>query len=110
MLFDLEQDRVSVQRLTNEEEARKTTDLIEEVFGTRKQGRLTYGSEIRLKKLQREMNAFYSTLNRFQKSPQNNRLSRTMRGLLSRESEFAGFKRSYIRKHRDEYKELYEML
>ena len=110
MLFDLEQDRVSVQRLTNEEEARKTADLIEEVFGTRKQGRLTYGSEIRLKKLQREMNAFYSTLNRFQKSPQNNRLRRTMRGLLSRESEFAGFKRSYIREHKDEYKEFYEML
>lgn len=38
MLFDLEQDRVSVQRLTNEEEARKTADLVEEVFGTRKQG------------------------------------------------------------------------
>lgn len=33
-----------------------------------------------------------------------------MRGLLSRESEFAGFKRSYIREHKDEYKKLYEML
>lgn len=33
-----------------------------------------------------------------------------MRELLSRESEFAGFKCSYIREHKDEYKELYEML
>ena len=110
MLFDLDQDHVKVQRLMEDDKVDRTADLVEEVFGTRKQGGLTYGSETRVKKLQKEMNVFYSTLNKYKNAPGNNLYLRTMRGLLSRESEFAGFKRSYIREHQIEYQELYTMM
>lgn len=110
MLFDLDQNKVKVQRLDQSEVVKRTADLVEEVFATKKTGGLTIASENRLKKLQQEMDTFYDLLGQYNENPQNNLIRRALQGLLKRSSEFAGFKRSYITEHKEEYSALYQML
>lgn len=71
---------------------------------------MTIESEIRMQALQREMDTFYTCLAKYNKNPKNNIIRRTLKGLLSRSSEFAGFKRTYINMHKNEYSELYNMI
>ena len=109
--FDLNEGHVVVENLTaGDETAERTAMLVEEVFETRNTGILTYQSELRLKDLQREMDSFYKTLNEYQKKPKSRIVRKTLYGFLDRASAFAGFKRSYIREHRDNYPELYDFV
>ena len=110
LLFELDQDNVKILCLNQSEEVKRTAELVEEVFTTRKTGGLTIESEIRMQALQREMDTFYTCLAKYNKNPKNNIIRRTLKGLLSRSSEFAGFKRTYINMHKNEYGELYNMI
>lgn len=60
--------------------------------------------------LQTEMNVLYINLNKFKENKNSVLTLRTLRGLLSRESAFAGFKRCYVREHAKDYPELLEFL
>ena len=57
-----------------------------------------------------EMNVLYINLNKFKENKNSVLTLRTLRGLLSRESAFAGFKRCYVREHAKDYPELLEFL
>ena len=69
-----------------------------------------YKSELRFALLQTEMNVLYINLNKFKENKNSVLTLRTLRGLLSRESAFAGFKRCYVREHAKDYPELLELL
>lgn len=109
--FKLQGNEVTVDVIDGSDPKTKlTAELVEEVFHTTNTGILTLGSEARLYGLQREMNVLYSMLQRYVKNPDNVLVIRTLRGLLNRESAYAGFKRCYIRSHREEYPDLQAMV
>ena len=69
-----------------------------------------YKSELRFALVQTEMIVLYINLNKFKENKNSVLTLRTLRGLLSRESAFAGFKRCYVREHAKDYPELLEFL
>lgn len=110
LLFRLENDSVVVRALSEHDgKAQRTADLVEETFHCMNTGSLTHDSEVRLQDLQKEMNVLYTWLGKY-KNDKNGRAKRILKGLLSRESAYAGFKRSYIRLHKKEYPELDAMI
>lgn len=93
--FDIEMNDVKVRvKDSNDEKAIKTARLVEEVFNLKNTGMRVYKSELRFTLLQTEMNVLYINLNKFKENKNSALTLRTLRGLLSRESAFAGFKRS----------------
>lgn len=89
---------------------KRTAELVEEVFHSMNTGCLKVGSEFRLHKLQHEMNVFYSALNMYRRNPNSMFIKCALEGMLDRKSEFAGFKRSYIRLHKEDYPQVYSLL
>ena len=83
----------------------RTATLIEEAFNLRDHGIRAAECDIRLKKLQLEMNKLYRELRNYRKSPK--KCTDRLRILLKKESAFAGFKRYYIR---NKYPELRYLL
>ena len=109
--FELNENDVEVVCYDSENVlAKRTAMLVEEVFETKNTGNLTYQSECRLKRLQNEMGVFYKKLLEYRSHPENRLTGRTLLGMLDRASEFAGFKRSYVRKHQNEYPQLYRYI
>lgn len=109
--FNIEMNDVKVLvKNSNDEKAIKTARLVEEVFNLKNTGMRVYKSELRFALLQTEMNVLYINLNKFKENKNSVLTLRTLRGLLSRESEFAGFKRCYVREHAKDYPELLEFL
>lgn len=78
-------------------EAVRTADLIEEVFNSTSTGIRKIASQVRMRKLQETMNAFYSQLECYQNNPDDKTAARMLNALLSRASIFSGFTRSYAR-------------
>lgn len=109
--FNIEMNDVKVLvKDSNDEKAIKTARLVEEVFNLKNTGMRVYKSELRFALLQTEMNVLYINLNKFKENKNSALTLRTLRGLLSRESAFAGFKRCYVREHAKDYPELLEFL
>ena len=109
--FNIEMNDVKVLvKNSNDEKAIKTARLVEEVFNLKNTGMRVYKSELRFALLQTEMNVLYINLNKFKENKNSVLTLRTLRGLLSRESAFAGFKRCYVREHAKDYPELLEFL
>lgn len=109
--FNLEEKDVSVKAVdSNDREAVLTANLVNEVFNKRNTSMRVYKSEMRLKKLQSEMNVLYTRLEMYKKNPNSNAVKRVLKALLRRESEFAAFKRCYVRNHMDMFPELEEYI
>lgn len=107
LVFGIENHNVKVKvRDDSKEEAGRTAELVEEVFNLRNTGMRIYKSELRFTMLQSEMNVLYTVLGRYRKNRNSPLILKTLRGLLKRESAFAGFKRCYVREHAKEYPEL----
>lgn len=104
LLFCLTEDGVLVKAIDgNDEQAVYTAMLISEVFQLMDTGMRVYGSALRLKKLQLEMNVLYDNLEKLKKKPESKYILRKLKALLSPESAFAAFKRNYVREHIKEY-------
>lgn len=111
MKFCLTGDQVRVLTFGEEDrEAVQTAQLVQETYNLRNTGIRVCESEYRLKALQQEMNLFYRKLEAYRKNPSSILLQRTLRALLRRESAFAGWKRSYLRKHLGEFPKLEEYI
>ena len=78
-------------------EAVRTAALIEEVFNSTSTGIRKEAGQVRLRELQRTMNAIYTQIEHLRKNPSDMKSKRIMNALLSRASKFAGFTRSYAR-------------
>lgn len=99
----LEKDILVQEKDSANKKAALTAQLVTEIFNLRNTGMRVYKSDLRLRKLQEEMNVFYAQLEAYKNNPTSRRLLRTMAALLKRESAFAAFKRCYIRERIDEF-------
>lgn len=105
IIFRLKQDNIELisQNAVPDEKTERTMELIWEVFNLKNTGMRTYKSEMRLKKLQQEMNLLFDNLEELRESPDSKVILRKLRVLLKREAAFAAFKRCYVREHLSEY-------
>lgn len=96
------------------EEAKNTAALVQDCFELRNTGIRTAGAEYRTEQLRLTKFRFERNLRKYMQmdsdTPQKQRLFRTLRGMISRKSKFSGFMRTYIRDHKYEYPEIYELV
>lgn len=91
------------------EKAILTAELLTDVFNKRNTGIREHQCRIRCKELKKEMQLLYNTISLY-KNTGARRYSRTLRGLLKRESAFAAFKRGYIKNNENLYGDLVQFL
>lgn len=106
--FQLNGDNVKLIRnfSVQDDEIDRTILLIWEVFNRKNTGMRVYKSAMRFKALRTEMNLLFDNLEQLKQEPGSIVVLRKLRALLRRESAFAAFKRSYVRKHLLDYPEL----
>lgn len=90
-------------------EGEKTAQLITECFERANTGIRIIECQTRVDALQQTMNALFRSLNSYQKRP-TPRTLRALRGMLSRSYKFAGFTRTYVREHLEDYPDLAEFV
>lgn len=103
------QRRVLITPKNGEEKVRMTAELIECCFEQRNTGIREHGCQYRFDRLCLAMDTLYKTLEKHREHP-TPRTRGSLRGQLNRSSEFAGFKREFVRTHLKEYPDLAEML
>lgn len=94
---------VKIHSKSEEEKAQTTADLIENCFEKRDTGIRVAACQHRIRELSNTMNLFYKILKRYKERPDEIRYQRSLKQMLSRESQFAAFKRNYIREHLSDY-------
>lgn len=102
---ELNNGKVCVSALIDTVEANTTASLVEDCFELRNHSIREKESQNKVRSLQKTMNVLYKELDKYQ-SKKTQRSFRTLRGMLSREYKFAGFTRTYVRKHIDTYPDL----
>lgn len=98
---------VQVKPLAGTREARLTAELLTECFELTNTGARITECDTRIKALNKTMNTLYKTLGEYRENPSGRNLRR-LRGMLSRTYKFAGFTRTYVRNHLEDYPELEE--
>ncbi|SCY74227.1 HNH endonuclease [Butyrivibrio sp. INlla14] len=105
--FDFEAGIIKVSALDkNDKKSALTAELIYEVFNNSNSGIQLVATEKRVKGLSESMNILYKELQKYKSNPRSKRNQRTLKAILRKESDFAAFKRNYVRKRLDEYPEL----
>ncbi len=66
--------------------------------------------EVRKDGVAMQMNQLYKAITKYRKNPNSKFNSRMLKVLLHRESEYAAFKRSYIRENKDLYPDVYGLI
>ncbi|HJC47093.1 MAG TPA: hypothetical protein IAA04_03460 [Candidatus Lachnoclostridium pullistercoris] len=102
---ELKNGRVQVTALKESREAHMTAELITECFEQRNTGIRILECQVRVDALQETMAVLYRSLRAYKNKPTPRNL-RTLQGLLNRDHRFAGFTRTYVRKHIKEYPDL----
>ena len=87
-----------------------TADLIQTCFELRNTGILEAACQYRIKELAETMSILYKILKKHKDNPEAQRYQRSLNEMLSRSSQFAAFKRSYVRKHLGDYPDLENMV
>ena len=95
--YQLVENHVRVVAKKEDKETVRTAKLIEDVFNSTSTGIRKEAAEVRLRDLQRTMNAFYTQLERYLLNPSDKRTIRTLNAFLDKSSKYAGFVRSYAR-------------
>ena len=88
---------------TSDYDAQMTAELVTEVFNIANSGMRIYKSAQRFEKLNKEMNKLYKTLDELAENPNSKFTLKKLQALIRRESQFAAFKRCYIREHEMKY-------
>ncbi len=105
----LEEGHVRVQAHMPEEKRENvemTADLIQNCFEKCNQGIREAGCQERLRRLSNTMNMLYKTLGKLEEGKASGIDRKALRNILSREHEFAGFTRYYVRIHLERFPEL----
>ncbi len=98
---------VRVRPLAETQEARMTAVLLTECFELTNTGIREYECQTRVNALSVTMTTLHKTLEKYRIDPSKRSL-RTLRGMLSRTYKFAGFTRTYVRNHLEDYPGLAE--
>lgn len=99
---ELLDSHVRVLPLNESDEARMTAQLITECFERTNTGIRIHACNIRVNALQETMSIFYRNLCEYAKNP-TPKINATLLGMLDRSYKFAGFTRTYIRQHIEDY-------
>lgn len=97
-IYDENRTRVVAKDSANKK-AVITAKLCNEVFNDKHTPMRDFRSEIKSKKLSEEMNALLDNLKELRENPNLKVVHRKLKGLLARSSQFAAFKREYIRRN-----------
>ncbi|WP_449315719.1 hypothetical protein [Rubneribacter sp.] len=106
--FGMKGSELDVRPIQQDDEAKRTSELVFEVFNTRKTGMRTQASSHRMRELQKEMNVLFTELQTYGENERSAWTKMRLSALLRRESAFAAFKRCYVRQHLNEYPALAE--
>lgn len=106
IMFLLEDGQVKVKPLLNEDTVVMTAALVSEVFCADNTSLRDYKSDMRLQKLNQEMNILYDSLEELRAYPQSQAIVKKLQALLRKESAFAAFKRFYVRMKLGQYPQL----
>lgn len=105
--FRLQDEKVQVRAKDKANmKAVLTAELVMEVFNLKNTAMRVYKSEMRVQKLNKEMNKLYDSIEEWRENPESKFALRKLKALLRRESRFAAFKRNYIRDNQQKYPEL----
>ena len=96
--------------MTQDETVQMTADLIQTCFELRNTGIREAACQYRIKELAETMSILYKILKKHKDNPEAQRYQRSLNEMLSRSSQFAAFKRSYVRKHLGDYPDLENMV
>lgn len=105
LVQELVEGHVCVSLLSESPEAAATAQLIEESFELTNTGIRTKECEVRIEALKTVMTILCKQFAMYRKNKAT-RSERTLRAMLDRKYKFAGFTRTYVRKHLDCYPEL----
>lgn len=109
--FRLKGNEIEVEAKDSEDaKSVLTAELVQEVFNIRNTGMRIHKSHMRLQKLNQEMNILYDNLEEMKMRPDSRVVRRKLKALLRRESEFAAFKRGYVREHIERFPQLLHLL
>lgn len=97
---------VRVEPLIHTHEAEITAQLLVECFEKDNTGIRTIECATRVRALQSAMTVLYKSLEKYKENPKATSTLRALRGMLDRGYKFAGFTRTYVRQHIEEYPEL----
>ncbi|HIY83061.1 MAG TPA: hypothetical protein H9823_04310 [Candidatus Rubneribacter avistercoris] len=106
--FGMKGSELDIRPIQLDDEAKRTAELVFEVFNTRKTGMRTQASSHRMRELQKEMNVLFTELQTYGENERSAWTKMRLSALLRRESAFAAFKRCYVRQHLNEYPALAE--
>lgn len=101
----LQDGRVCVEPLNDSESVRLTAELLMDCFEQRNTSIRIRECDTRFKALQTTMNLLYKTLDKHRRNP-TTKTRMQLEGMLSRAYKFAGFTRTYVRLHIEQYPEL----
>ncbi len=104
----------AISKDLNNKIAITTALLITEVFNLKNTGIRENGTDIRVKKLNDEMNTLFRFLIKYNENLKHNKNNKRniacLKELLSKKSQFASFKRSYLLKNSDRYIDLINIM
>lgn len=103
--FQWEYKEIKLTSTSEDITVKRTMELVWEVFNLKNTGIRVHASNLRMEKLCMEMNLLFSQLHKLETDPSKAQLNR-VRILLRKESEFAAFKRCYVRMHLSRYPQL----
>lgn len=101
---------VQVNSKTEDENVVMTADLIYNCFEKTNTGIREVACQHRIDGLAKAMNVLYKTLSNYKLNPKSKRYQGSLREMLKRGSQFAAFKRYYVRAHLNDYPELEEFV
>lgn len=109
LLFYVDNDSVKIVPTENEDaEAALTAELLCEVYNLTNTGMRIVECAHRVNKLLEQMNRLYKVLNMYRDNPGNKIIMRMLKVMLRRDSEFAAFKRCYVRLNMSDWSEFME--
>ncbi|WP_176764421.1 hypothetical protein [Butyrivibrio sp. INlla18] len=87
-----------------------TSKLLNEIYNLKNTGIRIAACEVRKDGVAMQMNQLYKAITKYRKNPNSKLNSRMLKVLLNTESEYAAFKRSYIRENKDLYPDVYGLI
>lgn len=102
-------NHVNVTALDPSHATQMTAQLLTECFERTNTGIRIIECQTRIEALQETMTILYRNLEAYRKEPSTKTL-RALRGMLNRSYKFAGFTRTYVRQHIDDYPELAQVV
>lgn len=111
LVFIAADESIQIEPMNKKKRSAKVTaDLLNDVYNLTNTGIRLAACDNRVKGVFIQMNLLFNAINNYIDDSSNKDYEDTLKALLSRESEYAAFKRSYIRENKDLYPDVYGLI